>query len=267
MADGDGGLWWLFASNFRNVTVSHSVDGIRWQMVRRQSVPFAPNCNIFGNRAVWIEVKEWAEFHLLQEQACQGGVWQIYHYTSSDGLSDWMLSSASPVQGLQRAPGGMVGGPSVPVLPQFLGPRFGLPVPTVFNTSGVRHVWFHAAAQAGNLPTDVYHAVVAGSVEEPWTVLHVDPQTNPLGAELEHRGAYLPPNSTTWEYDQAADPSFTYYMQDFAREDRAPSSFRALMFWDGDNNNKGTCSIGMAVGLASETFPGFPSWGTREVQV
>ena len=38
-------------------------------------------------------------------------------------------------------------------------------------------------------------------------------KTNPLGAELEHMAAYLPPNTTSWEFDQVADPSFTYYMQ------------------------------------------------------
>jgi len=195
------------------------------------------------------------------------GVWRTYHYTSSDGLSDWSLESSVPLQGLERAPNGMFGGPSVPVLPQFLpsadGVRLGLPVPVPANSSGVYHVWFHAAAQGGNLPTDVYHAVRAGPIEkgsQKWTVLHVDPKTNPLGAELEHAGAYLPSTSRTWEFDQAADPSFTYYMQDFVRKEGAvaASDRRALMFWDGDNNQMGSCSIGMAVGLAQQRFPGGP---------
>ena len=54
----------------------------------------------------------------------------------------------------------------MPVHPQFLGPGlrrpFGLPVPAPFDASGARHLWFHAAALGGNLPTDVYHAVPLG---------------------------------------------------------------------------------------------------------
>ncbi|CAE7669578.1 unnamed protein product, partial [Symbiodinium pilosum] len=267
IADSQGGVWWLFATNNPNVSVSQSEDGLQWHLIQRSSLPFAENCSGFwGNRAVWAEMEnQKIVFHALQEQAC--GVWNTYHYTSSDGLSDWTVSYPGPVKGLQRAPGGMFGGPSLAVLPQFLGGgRFGLPVPMPRSPAGVRHLWFHAASQGGNLPTDIYHAIAAGRPQDEWAVLHVDPKTNPLGAELEHMAAYLPPNTTSWEFDQVADPSFTYYMQDFAASSSSP---RALMFYDGDNNVKGTGNIGMAVGLAHKIFPGGPGLeaGYVEIQV
>ena len=94
IADSQGGVWWLFATNNPNVSVSQSEDGLQWHLIQRSSLPFAENCSGFwGNRAVWVEMEnQKIVFHALQEQAC--GVWNTYHYTSSSAAVTEFVDSA-----------------------------------------------------------------------------------------------------------------------------------------------------------------------------
>lgn len=205
-------------------------------------------------------------------------------------LSNWSLAPDSrdpkkhnepiSLQELARAPGGCVSGPSVATLPQFAGAgpngnnnavRNAMPVPHPRNSTGHYHLWFHATPQTGVLPTDIYHAVKqpsgggGGFGGGKWELLHANASDNSLGAELEHEGAYPKKyGQDAWEFDQVADPSVVYYMQDFlgpTRRRTAAAGRRALMFYDGDNNIREECSIGMVVGSASEVFPGGPGQG------
>ena len=84
---------------------------------------------------------------------------------------------------------------------------------------GRYHLWYHAGASTGNLPTDVYHASSADLLQ--WVV-------SPGTPVLKHQG-------TGFAYDQVAGPS--------------PTSVggQSFMWYDGDNNKAGAAGIGLAL--------------------
>ena len=220
-ADGSGTPWRLFTSTWHlgpkqktsTTNIASSTDGIVWAIEPKAHVPLptGANAKLFGNRAVWRESQKWL---MLQEVGIPAA-WAIYLYTSDDGLVWNVSNGGKPLHALQRHEGGMYGGPSIASVDGVATPK---------GPDGKYHVWYHAASAAGNLPTDVYHASAA-SLDGPWEV-------SPAGPVLHHEGS-------GFEYDQVADPSPT-----------VRTGKGAMLFYDGDDNVKGQCSIGAAVAVA-----------------
>ena len=73
------------------------------------------------------------------------------------------------------------------------------------------------------LPTDIYHAQSSDLLL--WNVTPHTPVLTHLGG-------------TSWEFDQVAGPQTVVKGEN------------AFLFYDGDNNEKGTCSIGVALAPA-----------------
>lgn len=153
-------------STFRVATSAQS-DGLVWA-TQTSSISFPSGGTLWGNRTVWLEGSSW---YLLQE-VYNGTIWQIYYYTSSDGLTWSIGNSGNALTTLQVHAGGMYGGPYL-------------------VRQGATYVlYYHAAPGSGVTPTDIYRATSTDRVT--WTI-------SPAGAVLTHTGA-------TFEVDQVADP-------------------------------------------------------------
>lgn len=191
-----GSTYYLYATNndIPRVNVATSTDGIAWT-TQTSSITLPSGGTLWGNRVVW---KEGAAWKMLQE-AMAASLWQIYLYTSSDGLAWSIGNSGNPLSTLQVFAGGMYGGPNLRVI------------------GDLYHVWYHATPNAGNLPTNIYHATSNDLIT--WT------QT---GLVLEHLGS-------GFEFDQVADPDIV---------EVAGTSY---LFYDGDDNvPPESASIGLA---------------------
>lgn len=216
-ADGDEAFW-LFTTTFvkgpgARANVATSRDGYAWTP-RNASIPLPTTGTMFGNRVAWRQAS--GSWSMLQEVMIQGDVWAIHLYTSDDGLH-WVLGNDGAALGsLQVAAGGMYGGPSFASVDGVLTPQ---------SASGQYHLWYHAAEQAGNLPTNVYHATSDDLIQ--WTI---SPASSPI---LRHVGS-------GFAYDQVADPSPVVVGD------------RAFLFFDGDNNVNATASIGLATATADD---------------
>lgn len=90
--------------------------------------------------------------------------------------------------------------------------------PNVSKSGSVYDVWYHAVNAAANLPTDIYHAHSTDLIN--WTQYTYSPS-------LVHTGS-------GFEIDQVADP------------DEIQVYDIAYLFYDGDDNNNSTASIGVA---------------------
>ena len=201
--------WRLFVSvNSTKMAIATSWNGLKWEAQEHTYVPLPVNKTIFGNRAAWQESN--GHWYMFQESGMPD-VWEIYLYSSNDGFH-WVLENEGlPLRDLQVAPGGAYGGPSLATVDGILRPQ---------DDNGDYHLFYHAVAEEGNLPTDIYHAH-APNLRGPWTV---EPARRPL---FEHLGK-------GWEYDQVADPSVSVVRS------------RAFMLYDGDNNVVGDAGIGLA---------------------
>jgi sucrose-6-phosphate hydrolase SacC (GH32 family) len=166
------GTLWLFTSGGSSTTdvrstfrVATSADGIAWT-TQSSSISLPSGKTLWGNRTVWIEGSTW---YMLQEAGPTA--WEIYLYTSSDGLTWSIANSGNPLTTLQVAGSGMYGGPNI------------------IRIGATYHLWYHAAPVSGNLPTNIYHATSTNRIS--WT------QT----------GAVLTYTGSGFEVDQVADPS------------------------------------------------------------
>ena len=209
------GLYWLYTTDNSGpfMNVSTSPDGLLWTP-QAAACPLPPGATLWGNRVVWTEgVGTWK---MLQE-AMAGGLWQIFLFSSADGLV-WVIGNGgAPLMTLQVHASGMYGGPRFARLGAELVPRF---------PDGLYHLWYHAGTDGGGLPTDIFHATSADLLN--WRV-------SPVTPVLTHAGS-------GWEWDQVAGPVPVV---------PAPSApGQALLYYDGDNNVKDTCSIGAATSPA-----------------
>lgn len=176
-----GATYYLFSSGgtttsapFTTFKVATSTDGLAWT-TQSSSITLPASGTLWGNRVAWIEGSTW---RMLQE-VYNGTIWQIYYYTSSDGLTWSIQNSGNALTTLQVFAGGMYGGPT-------MAQQGGLIIP---KRAGVYEIWYHAAPGAGVSPTNIYRATSSNLIT--WT------QT---GAVLTHTGSGD-------ELDQIADPS------------------------------------------------------------
>jgi hypothetical protein len=156
--------------------------------------------------------KEGLQWLMLQE--VMAGPWQIFLYNSSDGLSWNVQNKGAPLSSLQLHSGGMYGGPRFASIDGTLTPRW--------PNDNLYHLWMHATNSSGGLPTDIYHATSADLIN--WSVTP--------GPAVKHQGS-------GFEFDQCAGP--------------VPLTVgnKAYLFYDGDNNNVGNCSIGLVTAAAT----------------
>mmetsp|Transcript_19992 Transcript_19992/g.37300 ORF Transcript_19992/g.37300 Transcript_19992/m.37300 type:complete len:330 (-) Transcript_19992:206-1195(-) len=216
--DVDAGYWYLFTTHpdwTSGVSIRRSKDGLSdWEVVKNNlSSPDGVH-TYFGNRVMWKETD--GMWYLLQEVGdMEGGVWEIFLYTSPD-LGNWTAErSGKPYIELQRSEGSMYGGPSFETVNGEVVAR---------NDSGHYNLYYHAGSD-GNLPTDIYHASSSDILKGEWTVENLGQ------AILTHSG-----DQENFDFDQVADPS---RIDDF-------------IFYDGDNNVNATCAIGMSRKKSSE---------------
>ena len=144
-----GSTYWLFTSGgtttsnpFTTYRIATSSDGIAWT-TQVSSISLPSGKTLWGNRVVWLEGATW---HMLQEAGPSR--WEIYHYTSSDGLTWSIQNSGNPLTTLQQHASGMYGGPT-------MAQQGGLTIP---KRNGLYEIWYHAAAVSGNNPTNIYRA-------------------------------------------------------------------------------------------------------------
>ena len=156
--------------------------------------------------------KEDSQWLMLQE--VMSGPWQIFLYNSSDGFNWMVQNNGSPLSSLQLHSGGMYGGPRFSSIDGTLTPRW--------EKDNLYHLWMHATNSSGGLPTDIYHATSSDLIH--WNVTP--------GPAVSHQGS-------GFKYDQCAGP--------------VPLTVgnKAYLFYDGDNNNVGSCSIGLVLATAS----------------
>jgi predicted GH43/DUF377 family glycosyl hydrolase len=197
-----GSLYYCYFTEFTvpgNMRVATSSDGISWALDPDVAITKPASVSTWGNRSVWVEGAEWKM--LLEGQV--DGIWHIFYATSANGL-DWTLANGgNPLSSLQVAPGGAYGGPNI------------------HRIAGLYHVWYHAAPNAGNLPTHIYHATSPDLVNWARTAA---PVLTPLG--------------TGFEIDQVADPCVVIVGE------------QAYLFYDGDDNVGEDAAIGLAMGPA-----------------
>lgn len=133
----DGSLR-MFHSDHQSCRVSDSSDGLHWKP-RGVALPVGTaGRDWWADCTVWREGNHWRG---LFEGGWQTGPWQIFHGTSSDGIS-FTLSRDQPLASLALGTG-MYGGPYLPI-PGRIG--------------GLYHCWYHASRD-GDRTIDVYHAV------------------------------------------------------------------------------------------------------------
>eukprot|EP00047_Mylnosiga_fluctuans_P007048 m.250773 g.250773 ORF g.250773 m.250773 type:complete len:322 (+) comp16891_c0_seq1:17-982(+) len=175
--------------------------------------PIAGSIALPPGATLWGNRVVWQEGgrYVMLHEAMKGGAWLIFLYRSTDALHWTIDNNANPLSSLQIHPGGMYGGPRILSVNGVLTPFYG----------GAYHVFYHAVNGTGNLPTNIYHAESKDLIT--WTVTP--------HAVLTHLGS-------GFEYDQVAGP--------------VPLTVggRAYIYYDGDNNNVGSCAIGLAMAAA-----------------
>lgn len=210
------GIYWLYTTDnsgpFMNVSLS--IDGMLWTP-QSSSCALPPGGSLWGNRVVW---REGGDTWLMLQEAMAQGAWQIYLFTSVDGLVWSIENGGAPLSTLQVHSGGMYGGPRFARLGSDLSPKF---------PDGLYHLWYHAGTDGGGLPTDIYHATSTDLLS--WTI-------SPSTPVLTHAGH-------GFEWDQVAGPVPV-----------VAGEGPAFLFYDGDNNDLDTCSIGAAQAPAAPQF-------------
>lgn len=207
-----GSTYWLFVSGGVTTTagsttfkVATSTDGIAWT-TQASSISLPSGKTLWGNRAVWLEGATW---YMLQEVGPTA--WEIYLYTSSDGLTWSIQNSGNPLTTLQVAGSGMYGGPTFAQQAGFY----------ITKRAGVYETWYHAAPGAGNTPTNIYRATSSDRIT--WT------QT---GVVLTYLGSGD-------EVDQVGDPAVIVVAN------------TAYLFYDGIDNATERGRILLATGSAT----------------
>lgn len=207
-----GSTYYLFVSGgtttsapFTTFKVATSTDGIAWT-TQASSISLPSGKTRWGNRVVWLEGATWK---MLQEAG--PSVWEIYYYTSSDGLTWSIQNSGNPLTTLQVAAGGMYGGPT-------FAQQGGLTIP---KRAGLYELWYHAAPASGLNPTNIYRATSSDLIT--WT------QT---GAALTHTGSGD-------EADQIGDPTVIIV------------GSVAYLYYDAVINASSTAKILLATGVAA----------------
>lgn len=186
--------------------VATSTDGIAWT-TQAAAMTLPSGKTLWGNSTAWIEGSTW---YRLQEAGPTA--WEVYLYTSTDGLTWTIANGGSALSTLQVAAGGMYGGPTFAT-------KNGQPVP---QWGGLYHLWYHAAPASGNTPTNIYHATSPDKIT--WT------QTSP--------NPVLTYTGSGFEVDQVADPSIVVV------------GSTAYLFYDGNNNPAETAYVLLATAPA-----------------
>jgi len=184
-----------------------SADGLAWS-TRAGSISLPSGKDLWGNRVVW---HDGSQYQMLAEAGLAASPpWEIYRYTSANGLTWSIANSGNALTSLQVATGGMYGGPSLAGYAGQLLPGAG----------GKIHLWYHASpSPSSSLPTNIYHATADPSDLDTWT--------KTSGAVLTHA-------ASGFEVDQVADPSIVMY------------GGTAYLFYDGDDNTAEAAAIGVA---------------------
>ena len=217
--------YWLFATGLGHMNIAISEDGYDWK-TQNSTIKLPDGCSYFGNRVVWTETfnttneknitTQMKKYYMLQESGWSDSVWKIWMYTSNDSLVWEIGNHGRALESLEIGlGGGMFGGPS---FANVNGTIVGK------NESGVYNLWYHASHPPKGvalLPTDVYHAASKDLIT--WKISGCE---TPI---LKHSGKGA-------EYDQTADPSPII----------TPDG-GAFLYYDGDNNENGHASVGMAL--------------------
>ena len=205
------GQFWLHTNQGnagRNTSIARSHDGVNWAAVEAGvSVEQPAGMSGGGNRVFWQEPTGERKWHMLQELGMFGRTYQIFLYSSMNGLAWKLENGGKPVRGLQPVPGAPVSGPAFASIEGELRPR---------GPDGRYSLWFHATNGTGLTPSDIFHAYSSDLVT--WSEVEM---------VVRHTG-------TDDEFDQAADPH------------PAVGDGKALLFFDGENNPASQCHI-MAV--------------------
>ena len=143
-----------------------------------------------------------------------GNIYQIFLYSSPDGLAWKLENDGNPVQGLQPAPGSPVSGPAFASVEGVLQPR---------GPDGRYSLWYHATNGTGLTPSDIFHAYSDDLIH--WSDIEI---------VVRHTG-------TDDEFDQAADPHPVV---------GGKGGGEAFLYFDGENNPKSQCHV-MAVAAAT----------------
>lgn len=189
-----------------------SSDGLTWSSASL-SITLPSGTTLWGNREVW---KSGATWYLLQEALGSPGIWRIYLYTGSDG-NTWTIANGGAAYAslsVETSDLGAWGGPRFSTFGATLTPRW---------SDGLYHLFYHASAVAGNLPTDIYHATTTNLFADTWTV---------NGPVLTHTGS-------GFEVDQVAGAVPIVV------------GGTGYLFYDGDDNGASAAKIGVATAPAS----------------
>ena len=203
-----GGLYWLQTNQGiagRNTSIARSHDGNTWVEVK-SGVSFDQPAGISGggNRVFWKEPGLPQKWLSLQEFGMNGDTYQIFLYSSTNGLAWKLENGGKPVRGLQPVPGAPVSGPAFANIDGVLQPN---------GPDGRYSLWYHATNGTGLTPSDIYHAYSTDLIS--WTNVQMI---------VRHTGS-------DDEYDQAADPH------------PVVTGDKALLFFDGENNPASQCHI------------------------
>lgn len=206
-----GSTYYLFAikhpfgiGGTNSLVVATSTDGITWTP-QTASISLPSGKTLWGNRVVWREGSTWK---MLNEAG--PSTWEMYLYTSSDGLTWSIQNSGNPLTTLQVHAGGAYGGPTFPTQDAIVIPK----------RNGVYELFYHAAPVSGNQPSHIYRATSSDLIT--WT------QT----------GGVLIATGSGEEIDQIADPSVIV------------AGSVAYLYYDTTINATETGKIMLATGLA-----------------
>jgi hypothetical protein len=224
-----GGQYWLHTNqgtSGKNTSIARSDDGVHWTEVKT-GVSFEEPAGKSGggNRVFWRQEHPShsgpgsggeAKWLCLQEFGMFGNIYQIFLYSSPDGLAWKLENDGKPVQGLQPAPGAPVSGPAFASVEGVLRPR---------GPDGRYSLWYHATNGTGLTPSDIFHAYSDDLIH--WSDIEI---------VVRHTGS-------NDEFDQAADPHPVV---------GGKSGGEAFLYFDGENNPKSQCHV-MAVTAAAAT--------------
>jgi hypothetical protein len=176
-----------------NLKIAKSNDGLSWSVVGTAIVNNAiPGIGGWANTAVWRDPSGvW--YMIVEGFITATSTWRMYLLSGSDGLTWSFLNSSNPLSSLQVATGGMYGGPNVPI---------------PFKIDGNYHLWYHACAVSGGLPTNIYHAYSPDLIN--WTIIAPNPALSLSGSG--------------YEIDQVADACIV------------EANGKTWMFFDAENN-------------------------------
>lgn len=208
-----GSTYYLFSSGgtttsvpFTTFKVATSSDGIAWT-TQASSISLPSGKTLWGNRVVW---KEGAStWKMLQEAGPTP--WEIYLFTSSDGLTWTVGNSGNPLATLQVFAAGAYGGPTFATQDNIFIPK----------RNGLYELWYHATPNAGNQPSNIYRATSSDLIT--WT----------------QSGAALTRTGSGDEADQIGDPSVIVV------------GSVAYLFYDAVINATSTSKIKLATGIAA----------------